>query len=79
MTHEVKLPSLGDDAGDVATVSYWLVEEGDNVKEGEDIVELTTDKAAFSLPAPKSGVLTEKLVQEGDEVSVGDVLCVLEL
>ena len=79
MTYEVKLPTLGDDAGDTATVSYWLVEEGDNVKEGEDIVELTTDKAAFSLPAPKTGVLQEKLVQEGDEVSVGDVLCVLEL
>ena len=79
MTHEVKLPTLGDDGGDTATVSYWLVEEGDNVKEGEDIVELTTDKAAFSLPAPKSGVVQEKFVQEGDEVSVGDVLCVLEI
>ena len=48
MTYEVKLPTLGDDGGDTATVSYWLVEEGDSVKEGEDIVELTTDKAAVS-------------------------------
>lgn len=79
MTYEVKLPSLGDDAADVATVSYWLVEEGDTIKEGEDLVEMTTDKAAFSLPSPKSGKVFEKLVQEGDEVSVGDVLCVLEL
>ena len=74
MTHEVKLPTLGDDGGDTATVSYWLVEEGDNVKEGEDIVELTTDKAAFSLPAPQSVVVQEKFVQEGDEGSVGDAI-----
>ncbi|GMV94034.1 MAG: hypothetical protein KJ060_19060 [Candidatus Hydrogenedentes bacterium] len=78
MTHEVKLPSLGEDAADVATVSYWLYEEGDTVKEGEDLVELTTDKAAFSIPCPKTGKLEEKYVHEGDEVSVGDVLCVIE-
>lgn len=78
MTYEIKLPNLGEDAADVATVSYWLYEEGDMVKEGEDLVELTTDKAAFSLPCPKSGKLEEKYVQEGDEVSVGDVLCTIE-
>ncbi|MBX7259090.1 MAG: hypothetical protein K1Y02_22195 [Candidatus Hydrogenedentes bacterium] len=79
MTYEVKLPSLGQDAADTATISYWLVEEGDKVKEGEDLVEMTTDKAAFIVPSPKGGVLIEKLVQEGDEISVGDVVCVLEV
>ncbi len=79
MRYEVKLPSLGEDASDEATVAYWLVEEGDRVKEGEDLVEMTTDKAAFSVPCPKSGTVSEKLVEEGDEVCVGDVLCVLEV
>ncbi len=79
MRYEVKLPDLGEDAADEATVSYWLVEEGDEVVEADDLVELTTDKAAFSIPAPKSGVLVEKLVEEGDDVSVGDVLCIIEI
>lgn len=79
MKYEVKLPNLGDDAAEEATVSYWLVEEGDLVHEGDDLVEMTTDKAAFSVQAPKSGTVLEKLVEEGDEVTVGDVLCLLEL
>ncbi len=79
MRYEVKLPDLGEDAADEATVSYWLVEEGDEVTEADDLVEMTTDKATFSVPSPKSGVLLEKLVEEGDDVSVGDVLCILEI
>lgn len=79
MRYEVKLPDLGDEAADEATVSYWLVEEGDEVSESDDLVEMTTDKAAFSVPAPKSGVLLEKLVEEGEDIAVGDVLCVLEI
>lgn len=78
MRIDVKLPSLGDDASDEATVSYWLVEEGESVREGDDLVEMTTDKAAFSLPCPQTGTLLEKLVEEGEEVSVGDVICVIE-
>lgn len=79
MRYEVKLPDLGDEAGDEATVSYWLVEEGDEVSESDDLVEMTTDKAAFSVPCPKAGVLLEKLVEEGDDVTVGDVLCIIEI
>ncbi|MCP4644741.1 MAG: biotin attachment protein [bacterium] len=78
MMVEVKLPSMGDDANEVAVVSYWLVDEGGSVKKNEDLVEMTTDKAAFSVPSPRSGAMVEKLVEEGDEVSVGDVLCILD-
>lgn len=78
MLYEVRLPSLGEDSPEEASVSYWLVEEGDRVREGDDLVEMTTDKAAFSLPSPKSGTLVEKLVEEGDEVGVGDVICIIE-
>ena len=78
MRCEVTLPSLGEDAEEQATVSYWLVDEGDQLAEGDDLVEMTTDKAAFSVPSPHSGTLVEKLVEEGDEVAVGDVLCAIE-
>lgn len=70
---EVKLPPLAEGV-DKANVSYWLKSVGDGVKEGEDLVELVTDKAAFNMPSPVSGVLKELLASEGDQVSVGQVI-----
>jgi pyruvate/2-oxoglutarate dehydrogenase complex dihydrolipoamide acyltransferase (E2) component len=78
MMYEMKLPSMGEDSPEEAVVSYWLVDDGDDISEGEDLIEMTTDKAAFSLPSPVTGTLVEKLVEEGDEVLVGSVLCVIE-
>ena len=75
---EVKLPDLGDDAGDSAKVTFWYFKEGDAVKEGEDLVEMMTDKATFNVPSPASGTLKELRVAESDEVQVGDVLGVIE-
>jgi 2-oxoglutarate dehydrogenase E2 component (dihydrolipoamide succinyltransferase) len=79
MQFEVKLPSLGEDANDEAEVALWSVKEGDAVKEGDDLVEVTTDKAAFTLPSPKTGTVVEQRCAEGAKLRVGDVLCVLEL
>ncbi len=80
MRYEVTLPSFDDDDSvDTATISSWLAYEGDIVHENDDLVEVTTDKATFTVPSPKTGKLKEKLVEEDEEVSVGDVLCVLEI
>lgn len=70
---DVKLPSLADGV-EKASVSYWHKNAGDTVKEGEDLVELVTDKATFNLPAPVSGVLKEVLVSEGKEAKVGTII-----
>ncbi|MFO7976835.1 MAG: lipoyl domain-containing protein [Candidatus Hydrogenedentota bacterium] len=78
MAYEVTLPPLGEDASDTATVSQWLVAEGTAVQKGDDLVEMTTDKAAFNVPSPAAGTLTEIRAHENDEVSVGNVLCVIE-
>ncbi len=80
MRVDVILPSLGDDADAVAggTVSFWLAAPGTVLKEGDDLLELTTDKAAFVVPCPASGTLVEQRVREGDRIAVGDVLGVLE-
>jgi len=78
MRYEVTLPSMGDDA-ETAIVSFWLADEGDIVNENDDLVEMTTDKASFTVPSPKTGTLFEKVVEEDDEVRVGDVLCILDL
>lgn len=79
MRYEVTLPDLGDESIETATVSIWLANEGDIVNQDDDLVELTTDKAAFTVPSPKTGTLVEKMFEEDEEVPVGAVLCVLEI
>lgn len=76
--YEVKLPDLGEDAGDEAIVSLWHFEEGDEIHEADDLVEMTTDKATFNVPSPVSGILTEIVADEGETIEVGEVLAVLE-
>ena len=78
MRHEIKLPPMGEEDEKEADVAVWLVARGDRVEEGTDLLELTTDKAAFTVPSPVSGVVTELVVSEGDEVDVGEILCVVE-
>lgn len=74
---EVKLPPIGEGILK-AGVSYWIKNAGEAVKEGEDLVELVTDKATFNMPAPATGVLKEVLIGEGEEVKVGQVLARIE-
>jgi len=78
MTTEIKLPPLGDDAGEEAEVSFWYVDVGEGVEEGDDLVEMVTDKAAFTVPAPASGTVAEILAPEGAKVQVGDVMAHLQ-
>ena len=73
------LPSLGDDAGDEAQVSFVYVNVGDTVKKDQDLVEMVTDKATFNVPCPKDGVIKAMRVSEGDTVKVGDPICDMEV
>lgn len=74
MGEHVKLPELGDDedSPEEGEISFWYVEEGESVKEGEDLVEVITDKAAYTIPAPSGGTLKKVLKGEGDKVRPGD-------
>ena len=65
------LPSLGDDAGDEAKVSFTYVDAGDSVSEGDDLIEMVTDKATFNVPCPKTGTIKKMLVSEDDTDKVG--------
>ena len=73
------LPSLGDDAGDEATVSFVYVGAGDTVQEEADLIEMVTDKATFNVPSPKAGAIVRMLVTEGDTVKVGDPICEMDV
>lgn len=74
---DVRLPFLAEGV-ESCTVSFWHVSEGDGVEEGDDLVEMQTSKAAFNVPSPCSGTISEILVREGDQVRVGDAICRIE-
>lgn len=74
---EVKLPFLAEESPE-ATVSFWHIDEGDVVEEGDDLVEMSTSKAVFNVPAPSSGKIVEIIAQEGDVIKVGEALCIIE-
>ena len=74
---KVYLPELGENITK-ATVSYWYFEEGATVVEGNDLVEMATDKATFNVPAPCSGTLVEIFAHEGDTIEPGEVLAAIE-
>lgn len=69
MAVEILMPELGESVHE-ATVSKWLKQVGDAVKEDEPIVEIMTDKVNTELPAPASGVLSKILIPEGGSVMV---------
>ncbi|PIP19498.1 MAG: hypothetical protein COT38_03485 [Candidatus Omnitrophica bacterium CG08_land_8_20_14_0_20_41_16] len=74
---KIVLPELGG-GQKKATVSYWYFKVGEKVSEKDDLVELTTDKAAFNLPSPCSGTLTEIIIPVGEAAEVGITLGVIE-
>lgn len=74
---EIKLPTLGENIEE-ASVSFWYRKEGEEISEGEDLVELTTEKTSFNLPSPGSGKLKKISAGEGETVKVGQVLGVIE-
>ena len=78
MQVEVVLPPLGEDGPGEAKVSFWFHDVGQTVNEGEDLVEMVTDKASFTVPAPAAGRLVETAVGEGDVVTVGRRIGVIE-
>jgi 2-oxoglutarate dehydrogenase E2 component (dihydrolipoamide succinyltransferase) len=70
---EIHVPELGESVAD-ATVGRWLKQEGDEVKSGEPLVELETDKINFEVEAEQDGVLESIAKGEGETVNVGEVI-----
>lgn len=77
MINRIVVPELGEGITK-AVVSFWYFKVGDRVKEDDDIVELTTDKATFNISTEKPGVLKKILASEGREVKIGEHLAVIE-
>jgi len=56
----------------------WLVQEGDQVQEGDSIVVIMTEKVDTELGAPASGTIAEISVEVDDEVPVGGIIAYIE-
>jgi pyruvate dehydrogenase E2 component (dihydrolipoamide acetyltransferase) len=76
MTVEVKVPDIGD-FNDVPVVTV-LVSVGDTIAVEDPIVELESDKATMEVPSSTAGVVKEIKVSEGDRVSEGSVILIVE-
>ena len=76
MVLEMRIPSPGESITEVE-ISQWLVKNGDIVSKDQTIAEIDSDKATLDLPAEASGKITLK-ANEGDSISVGDVVCLID-
>ncbi|MFN4097439.1 MAG: pyruvate dehydrogenase complex dihydrolipoamide acetyltransferase [Sphingomonas sp.] len=77
MPIELKMPALSPTMEE-GTLAKWLVKEGDEVKAGDLIAEIETDKATMEFEAVDEGVVSQILVAEGtDGVKVGTVIAVI--
>ncbi len=74
---EFKLPELGEniEQGDLVRL---MIAPGADVKEGQPVMELETDKAVIEVPSSVSGVVHEIRVKEGDKLKVGQVIFTVE-
>jgi pyruvate dehydrogenase E2 component (dihydrolipoamide acetyltransferase) len=75
MAYEFKFPDIGEGLTE-GEIVRWLVKEGDEVKEGQPLVEVETDKALAEIPSPRTGVILKILAKEKEIVKVGQVIVV---
>ena len=75
MAYEFKFPDIGEGLTE-GEIVRWLVKEGDEVKEGQPLVEVETDKALAEIPSPKTGVILKILAREKEIVKVGQVIVI---
>ncbi len=73
---EVTMPRLSDTMAE-GTISHWLKKPGDEIKKGDILAEIETDKATMDLEAYEAGTLQEILVQEGETVPIGQAVAVI--
>ena len=74
MAYEVLMPQFGLTMEE-GTVSQWMKKEGDEVKVGDVILEITTDKLTNEFVSEYEGVLLKIVAQEGEDIPVKGLLC----
>lgn len=70
----VTLPDLGTGPDEIILVSYWYSRRGEEVWEGDRLVEVLVGAATFDVSAPASGRLVEIRVREDERIRPGEIL-----
>jgi len=79
MTKEVVIPRLGSsDESDQVTIVRWLKTPGAEVKKGDALLEVETDKVNVEIESPDDGVLKEIKALAGDSVNFNSVVAIIE-
>lgn len=76
MATKMVMPLLGQTMEE-GTIIQWFKSEGDEIKEGEPLLEVMTDKANMEVEAPQNGVLRKILAQVDDIIPVKDPICII--
>ncbi|MBI3163500.1 MAG: 2-oxo acid dehydrogenase subunit E2, partial [Chloroflexi bacterium] len=76
MATKVLVPRLGEGVDEV-TVTKWLKQVGDSIKELEPLLEVNTDKVDTEIPAPATGTVLQIIAQEGSPAKVGELLAII--
>lgn len=76
MKSELRMPQLGMMMLE-GTLSRWLAEDGVLVKEGQDVLEIESEKVVQAIPAPIAGVL-HHVAAEGETTPVFQLLGYVE-
>jgi 2-oxoglutarate dehydrogenase E2 component (dihydrolipoamide succinyltransferase) len=74
---EIRVPQLSESVAE-ATLLVWHKALGEAVAEGENLIDVETDKVVLELPASQSGVLAKILKQDGEKVVSGEVIALLD-
>src|SRR3954470_1084382 len=77
MQVEVKVPQLSESVSE-ATLVAWRKKAGEAVKRDENLIDIETDKVVLELPAPADGVIVKLIKNDGDSVTSGDVIAVID-
>ena len=77
MNIEIRIPQLSESVTE-ATLVTWHKQVGEAVAEGENLIDIETDKVVLELPAQKSGVLSKIIKGDGEKVVSGEVIALLD-
>lgn len=77
MSIEVTMPKFGATMED-GRIDKWLVKEGDSVKKGMPIAEISTEKITNTCNAPADGVVEKIIVQEDESADVGALIALIK-
>ncbi len=75
---KITMPQLGESVTE-GTISRWLVSVGDYVKKYDPLAEVMTDKVNAEIPSSFEGVIQELIADEGETLSVGEAICIMEI